>query len=284
MSDLLLIDGALSAEESITPVVAWPAVLSRSRPGVNLPLAGALLLHLLFLAAALMASRTGEKTSHPPEVYPIRLYSVGEAVALSEPIRAGVLPQPVVTERKSVALPVTPQVPVVVTEFAAPVVAATVALSIDPMAIAPLASTAQIIPSGGVGATSPSGDQLAASPGVSTRSGGLAGQVVNGMAGDAGAAPSVLPVVLAQPLYRENPAPEYPALARRRQLEGTVVLEALVTPEGRVGGLTIHESSGHSLLDEAALKAVKDWRFEPGRRGNAVVAMPVLVPVRFGLR
>jgi protein TonB len=90
--------------------------------------------------------------------------------------------------------------------------------------------------------------------------------------------------VLAHPLYRENPEPEYPALARRRQQEGTVVIEALVTPEGKVGGLALRQSSGHPLLDEAALKGVKGWRFEPGRRGAVAVAMKVLVPVRFGLR
>ena len=89
---------------------------------------------------------------------------------------------------------------------------------------------------------------------------------------------------MARPLYRQNPPPEYPLLARRRQLEGTVVLEALVGPAGRVRELSVKESSGHQLLDEAALRAVKNWRFAPGRQGTTPVAMPVLVPVRFHLQ
>jgi protein TonB len=63
-----------------------------------------------------------------------------------------------------------------------------------------------------------------------------------------------------------------------------VLLEVLVTEEGRVGGLRVAESSGHAALDKAALEAVEDWRFRPGRRGDRAAAMRVLVPVRFRLR
>lgn len=91
-------------------------------------------------------------------------------------------------------------------------------------------------------------------------------------------------VTMAIPLYRENPPPEYPALARRRHLEGTVVLEVSVTGNGRVRRLAVHESSGHRILDKAAERAVRKWLFEPGRRGIVPVAMEVLVPVRFSLR
>ena len=90
--------------------------------------------------------------------------------------------------------------------------------------------------------------------------------------------------VPAQPRYRENRSPHYPEQARRRWLEGTVVLEALVGGEGKVGDLAVHASSGHQLLDEAALQAVRLWLFEPGRRAGLPVTMKVLVPVRFALR
>ena len=62
-------------------------------------------------------------------------------------------------------------------------------------------------------------------------------------------------MVLARPRYQDNPLPPYPERARRRQLEGTVVLEAWIGEQGKVGELVIHASSGHRLLDEAALKA-----------------------------
>jgi protein TonB len=48
--------------------------------------------------------------------------------------------------------------------------------------------------------------------------------------------------------------------------------------------LLIQATSGHEILDRAALAAVKDWLFEPGQRGGRRVAMKVLVPVRFSLR
>ena len=94
----------------------------------------------------------------------------------------------------------------------------------------------------------------------------------------------VRPLKEAVPLYRENPPPAYPRVARRRGCEGTVLLEVLVTEKGRVGERRVVESSGHEPLDKAALQAVKDWRFSPGRRGNRAVAMRVLVPVRFQLQ
>ena len=87
----------------------------------------------------------------------------------------------------------------------------------------------------------------------------------------------------ARPRYRENPPPVYPEQARRRRIEGTVVLEALVNGGGSVHHLAVQASSGHPLLDEAALRAVRGWRFEPGRRGSVPVTMKVLVPVRFAL-
>lgn len=92
------------------------------------------------------------------------------------------------------------------------------------------------------------------------------------------------PLVEAVPIYRENPSPSYPRLARRRGYEGTVVLEVLVTEEGRVGALDVAQSSGHSMLDKAAVHAVKSWRFKPGRKGDRPVSMRVHIPVRFRLQ
>jgi protein TonB len=91
-------------------------------------------------------------------------------------------------------------------------------------------------------------------------------------------------IIMARPLYRENPPPRYPDQARRRHLQGTVVLAVSVTSDGRVARIEISTGSGHDLLDRAALQAVKDWLFEPGQRAGRKVAMRVLVPVRFSLR
>jgi TonB family protein len=93
------------------------------------------------------------------------------------------------------------------------------------------------------------------------------------------------PVVIeAVPLYKVNPLPEYPRIARKRGYQGTVVLEVLVDQNGRVGDLRLFTSSGHSILDRKAMASVKVWLFEPGMKGDKKLDMWVRVPVRFELK
>lgn len=89
--------------------------------------------------------------------------------------------------------------------------------------------------------------------------------------------------VPAIPRYKSNPPPEYPAIARRRGYEGRVLLSAMISIEGNVAWLKIKESSGHPVLDRAAMEAVEAWEFEPARRMGSRVPMSVDVPVRFVL-
>ncbi len=91
-------------------------------------------------------------------------------------------------------------------------------------------------------------------------------------------------VVKAVPIYRDNPPPKYPPLARRRGLEGRVFIEALVSSSGRVIETSIGKSSGHALLDKAARKAVNSWQFTPGTINSKPTEMRVMVPVHFTLR
>ncbi|MFO7761929.1 MAG: TonB family protein [Thermodesulfobacteriota bacterium] len=88
----------------------------------------------------------------------------------------------------------------------------------------------------------------------------------------------------ARPLYRENPPPSYPDLAKSRGWQGRVILTVEISPDGRVKTIAVKESSGFSILDQAALKAVKDWRFRPGQRNGRAVAMEVNIPVRFKIK
>jgi TonB family protein len=92
------------------------------------------------------------------------------------------------------------------------------------------------------------------------------------------------PIREAIPIYRKNPSPKYPRVARRRGYQGTVVIEALVNREGKVEDLRLFHSSGYRVLDRAAMKSVKNWVFEPGKRGDEEVEMWVKIPVRFQLR
>lgn len=91
-------------------------------------------------------------------------------------------------------------------------------------------------------------------------------------------------VIEARPLYRTNPPPKYPAIARRRGFAGQVVLDVLVGESGSVVDLRLATSSGHDMLDKAAIAAVKTWLFEPAVRGNKKVKMWVRVPIRFELK
>ena len=73
-----------------------------------------------------------------------------------------------------------------------------------------------------------------------------------------------LPTVVPQPLAGSNPPPAYPSYAIRNNLEGTTLLEVQVDDEGIVGKVRLIRSSGHKILDEAAMRAVKTWRFDHG--------------------
>lgn len=84
--------------------------------------------------------------------------------------------------------------------------------------------------------------------------------------------------------YLQNPAPAYPALARRTGEEGKVVLRVFVTPDGHPSQIELKTGSGSSRLDKAAQDAVARWKFEPARRGNEAISAWVLVPIVFNLR
>lgn len=92
------------------------------------------------------------------------------------------------------------------------------------------------------------------------------------------------PGVLARPVYRKNPEPAYPAAARRRRQEGVTVLAVSVSASGRARRVVVKESSGYQMLDDAAVKAVVEWEFEPARAGTAAVESEIEVPVRFQLK
>lgn len=84
--------------------------------------------------------------------------------------------------------------------------------------------------------------------------------------------------------YLNNTEPTYPVSARRRRLEGLVLLEVTVDPEGYPSLVDVKKSSGHQVLDDAARGAVEEWRFVPAEEGGLMIAAKVDVPIRFSLK
>lgn len=89
---------------------------------------------------------------------------------------------------------------------------------------------------------------------------------------------------LAHPLGGYQHMPAYPETARRQRVEGVTTLRFQVQTDGTVGEMSLVRSAGHPDLDQAAMEAVKKWRFEPARHGRDPVVVWVTLPVRFELR
>ena len=82
---------------------------------------------------------------------------------------------------------------------------------------------------------------------------------------------------------RSNPSPAYPPAARQAHQEGTVTVDVEVNAAGLPTSVNLARSSGFPALDQAAIAAVRRWRFEPAQAAGIAVSGRVRVPVRFQL-
>ncbi len=78
-------------------------------------------------------------------------------------------------------------------------------------------------------------------------------------------------------------APVYPYKARQRNLEGYVRVKMLVRADGTVGEVSVLDAKPKGLFDAAALKAVPQWRFQPGVIDGVAVPSWVVTTIRFTL-
>jgi periplasmic protein TonB len=78
--------------------------------------------------------------------------------------------------------------------------------------------------------------------------------------------------------------PQYTSDALERKVQGSVWLEVVVTREGRAGGVRVSRSLDPDGLDEEAIVAVRQWRFEPGRLAGVPVDVLVTVAMDFSIR
>jgi protein TonB len=81
-----------------------------------------------------------------------------------------------------------------------------------------------------------------------------------------------------------HPRPVYPRLSIRYGEAGEVLCKIEIDAAGAVAAVAIARSSGYKRLDEAALAAVRRWRFEPARRGGRAQASTATLPVVFELK
>ena len=125
---------------------------------------------------------------------------------------------------------------------------------------------------GGVGAGTGRGVGAGAGAGVGPGSGGGVG------GGPYRAGSGISP-----PAIRREVKPVYTANALRREIEGDVILEVVVLASGAVGEIRVVRGLGHGL-DEAAVTAMRRWRFHPARRRGAAVDVVVEVAMEFRLR
>lgn len=82
---------------------------------------------------------------------------------------------------------------------------------------------------------------------------------------------------------REVP-PVYPRDAERQNISGWVDVEFTVAPDGATQDLVVRGAEPQRMFDQAAIDAVKRWRFEPVKRDGAVVAQRAAVRIRFELK
>ena len=84
--------------------------------------------------------------------------------------------------------------------------------------------------------------------------------------------------IKAPKLLRRVP-PEYPMLAQQARVQGMVVLDAKVGPDGRVSSVEV--LAGNPLLIEAAVEAVRQWRYQPLLLNGVPAAFVLNVTISF---
>ncbi len=75
------------------------------------------------------------------------------------------------------------------------------------------------------------------------------------------------------------PNPVYPVLARQARISGAVVIDAVIDTQGNV--VELRTVSGQPLLVEAAIEALRHWKYEPTTLGGEAYPVQLLVTITF---
>jgi periplasmic protein TonB len=97
------------------------------------------------------------------------------------------------------------------------------------------------------------------------------------------APPPPMPIIPGKPTYQPDTADYYPAQSRRNNEEGRAMVHICVDERGHVGTAAVEGSSGHALLDDAAVRLAKAYRFKPATQNGKPVQWCTGLPVKFVL-
>lgn len=312
---ILVVDGLVSEADAVTLVRALghapggraplsPLRAPRRRGGLPLVASGAL--HVAFVAALVLASslglmRTAETDTDIPEKTPVRLVFLmtpgpgggggGGGLKIPAPPPRAERKAPVVKKTSS---PVPPPRP-----YRPPPRPVTREVVTPPPTPTPLPVQAPVVPDPGdarevAGVLDAPPMPSPPSPGPGTGGGVGTGQgsgigdgdgsgIGNGSGGGTGGGPFRPGSGIEPPQLLREVRPIYTDEARRRSVEGDVVLEIVVRRDGTVGEVRVLRSLG-SGLEQRAIAAVRQWRFAPARRLGSAVDVVVEVAVGFTLR
>jgi protein TonB len=129
-----------------------------------------------------------------------------------------------------------------------------------------------------------------ASFGVAGSDFGSGGNVMNGLFADSGSAvkvkaPPVKKLIISSGVMSgmllQKTSPVYPPIAKAARVSGTVVLQATISKTGAIENM--HVLSGPAMLQQAALDAVKSWRYRPYLLNGEPVEVETTVNVIFTL-
>jgi len=116
--------------------------------------------------------------------------------------------------------------------------------------------------------------------------GGVPGGVVGGVVGGLPDAPAPVQAVrvggqIKEPKKLKHVAPNYPDIAKQARVQGVVILECTISPQGKVTDVKVLR--GIPLLDAAAIEAVKQWVYTPTLLNGVPVPVIMTVTVNFRL-
>jgi periplasmic protein TonB len=267
---------AVSAALHVTLAAAAGVVYQTMAPGIDSPRSAPTAVedvrHLVFLAPALPRLGGGGGGGGNQQAGPIRRAQGVGADAVTLRVRK---PSPPAIPPPTAASPAAADVPSL----------ASLVLDAKPLAsglfdqvglpTAPMFAGTSTGPGsgGGVGTGTGTGIGSGRGPGLGPGSGGGTGGGLY-RPGGAVSAPRVI----------KDVKPRYPNEALRRLLQGTVIVELVVTSEGLPSQIRVIRSLDPGGLDDEAVAAVTQWRFEPGRLSGKPVDVMVTIMLDFWIR